>query len=150
VVIKKEEMGEWLAVMKKFQLIEHTADIGLIAYGQNLAEAFANAAYGLFSIIANPEKVQEKESRQIELSEADPEALLFEWLNSLIYLFDVEMLLLKRFEISNFDNCKLKATVYGERYDPSRHQLKTGVKSATYHMLNVDGEKKRVQVIFDV
>jgi SHS2 domain-containing protein len=28
--------------------------------------------------------------------------------------------------------------------------LKTGVKSATYHMLKVDGEKNRVQVIFDV
>ena len=37
--------------MKRFQLIEHTADTGLIAYGHNLAEAFANAGYGLFSII---------------------------------------------------------------------------------------------------
>ena len=136
--------------MKRFQLIEHTADVGLIAYGRTLAEAFANAAYGLFSIIAELKTVREIESRQLELNEEDSEALLFEWLNSLIYLFDVEMLLFKRFDVRDFSRRGLKATCYGEKCDPSRHQLKTGVKSATYHMLKVDWEKNQVQVIFDV
>ena len=136
--------------MKRFQFIEHTADIGLVAYGQNLAEAFANAAYGLFSIIAELKTVRESESRQLELNEDDPEALLFEWLNRLIYFFDVEMLLFKRFDVSDFDGHGLKATCYGEKYEPSRHQLKRGVKSATYHMLKVDSEKNQVQVIFDI
>jgi len=137
-------------MMKRFQLIEHTADIGLIAYGNTLAEAFANAAYGMFSIIAGLDAVRETESRSLELSEADPEALLFEWLNCLIYFFDVDMLLFSRFDIIEFDGCRLKAVCYGEKYDPSRHQLKTGVKSATYHMLRVDKEKNQVRVIFDV
>ena len=136
--------------MKRFRFIEHTADVGLVAYGQTLAEAFANAAYGLFSIIAELKTVKETESRQLELSEEDLEALLFEWLNRLIYFFDVEMLLFKRFEVRDFDGHGLKATCYGEKYDPSRHQIKTGVKSATYHMLKVDREKNQVQVIFDV
>ena len=135
---------------QRFEFIEHTADIGLIAYGRTLAEAYANAAYGLFSIITDPEAIKEAESRQLALSEDDPEALLFEWLNRLIYFFDVEMLLFKRFDITGFNGHELKATCYGEKYDPSRHQLKTGVKSATYHMLKVDREKNRVQVIFDV
>ena len=135
---------------KRFQFIEHTADVGLIAYGKTLAEAFANAAYGLFSIIAELKTVKEIESRQLELNEEDLEALLFEWLNRLIYLFDVEMLLLKRFDIRDFDGRGPKAICYGEKYDPSRHQLKTGVKAATYHMLKVDREKNQVQVIFDV
>ena len=136
--------------MKRFRLIEHTADVGLVAYGRTLAEAFANAAYGLFSIIAELKTVKETESRQLELSEEDLEALLFEWLNRLIYFFDVEMLLFKRFEVRGFDGHGLKATCYGEKYDPSRHQIKTGVKSATYHMLKIDREKNQVQVIFDV
>ena len=136
--------------MKRFELIEHTADMGLIAYGSTLAEAFANAACGMFSIIAGLDAVRETESRRLELSEADPEALLFEWLNRLIYFFDVEMLLFSRFDIIEFDGCRLKAVCHGEQYDPSRHQLKTGVKSATYHMLEVDKEKNQVRVIFDV
>ena len=136
--------------MKRFQLIDHTADIGMVAYGRSLAEAFANAAYGLFSIIAELKPVKEIESRQLELNEDDTEALLFEWLNRLIYLFDVEMILLKRFDVTDFDGHGLKATCYGEKYDPSRHRLKTGVKAATYHMLKVDKEKNQVRLIFDV
>ena len=136
--------------MKRFELIEHTADIGLVAYGHDLAEAFASAAYGLFSIIADLGNVQEKESRQVEIKEEDEETLLFEWLNYLLYIFDVDMLLLKRFDIEHFDGSVLKATCYGEKYDPSRHRLKTGVKSATYHMLKVDRERNQVQVILDV
>ena len=136
--------------MKKYEFIEHTADIGLIAYGKTLAEAFASAAYGMFSIIAELDAVQETESRRVEISEEDIEGLLFEWLNSLIYLFDVEMILFRRFDIIEFDDTHLHAICYGEKCDPSRHHLKTGVKSATYHMLEVDREKNQVQVIFDI
>ena len=136
--------------MKRYELIEHTADMGLIAYGHDLAEAFANAAYGLFSIMADLGQVKERETRQIELKEEDAETLLFEWLNRLLYVFDVEMLLLKRFDMERFDGSGLKATCYGEKYDPARHRLIRGVKSATYHMMKVDRERNRVQVIFDV
>ncbi|OGO20433.1 MAG: hypothetical protein A2Z15_04770 [Chloroflexi bacterium RBG_16_50_11] len=136
--------------MKRFELIEHTADMGLAAYGKTLNEAFANAAYGMFSIIAELDDVKEAESRRIEIKEDDGESVLFEWLNTLLYYFDVETLIFKRFDIIEFGEDRLKAVCYGEKYDASRHRLKTGVKSATFHMLEVDKEKNRVQVIFDV
>ena len=135
---------------KKYRYIDHTADQGLIAYGDTLAEAFANAASGMFSIVADLDTVREVESRHVEIHEEDAEALLFEWLNSLLYYFDVEMLLFKRFDIVAFDDRSLTATCFGEKYDSTRHRLKTGVKAATYHMLKVDGESSQVQVIFDV
>jgi len=136
--------------MKRFRLIEHTADTGLIAYGNNLAEAFANAAYGLFSIITELNRVRKAESQTVVVNAEDAESLLFNWMNHLIYIFDVECLLFKGFDISEFTEHNLKAICWGERYNASRHQLKIGVKSATYHMLQVDREKNRVQVIFDV
>jgi SHS2 domain-containing protein len=135
---------------KRFELIEHTADIGLKAYGKSLAEAFANAAYGMFSIIADLEVIKEAESRRVSVNEEDAESLLFEWLNSLLYYFDVEGLIFNRFDIIEFDEKHLAAECWGEKYDVSRHHLKLGVKSATYHMLEVNKEKNRVQVIFDV
>jgi len=67
--------------------------------------------------------------------------LLFAWLNSLIYLFDVDTLLFMRFELEHFDCRKITAMCRGEKYDQSRHRLKMGVKSSTYHMLEVDEEK---------
>jgi SHS2 domain-containing protein len=124
--------------------------MGLVAYGKSLAEAFANAAYGLFSLIVEPNKVKEKESRKVTVQAQDAEGLLFNWINELIYIFEVERLLFKSFDITEFTGQSLEATCWGEKYDPSRHQLKTGVKSATYHMLKVDGEKNRIRVIFDV
>jgi SHS2 domain-containing protein len=136
--------------LKRFELIEHTADIGLKAYGRNLAEAFSNAAYGLFSIMTDLRKVRKVESCLVELQEKDPEDLLFAWLNHLIYLFDVEGLIFKQCDIEEFDSYKIKAICYGEKADPGRHEIKIGVKAATYHMLKVDSGKNQVQVIFDI
>jgi SHS2 domain-containing protein len=136
--------------MKKFEFIEHTADIGLRAYGATLAEAFANAALGMFSVMAELGGVREAEIRRVAVRADDIEGLLFEWLNSLLYYFDVEMLLFKQFDMIEFEEKKLSALCYGEKYDSSRHSLRMGVKSATYHRLEVDREKNCVQVIFDV
>jgi SHS2 domain-containing protein len=136
--------------MKRFELVEHTADTGLNAYGRTLAEAFANAAYGMFSIIAELGNVREIEKRRVEVSADDIESLLFEWLNALLYYFDVETLLFTRFDIIEFSNEKLVADCYGEIVAAARHRIRTGVKSATYHLLEVDRANNRVRVIFDI
>jgi len=136
--------------MKRYELIEHTADTGLVAYGETLAAAFANAAYGMFAIIAGLEDVREAETRRVEAAADDIEGLLFDWLNGLLYYFDVEQLLFKRFDITELSDTHLVADCRGEKYDPARHRLKTGVKAATYHQLEVDKAKNRVRVIFDV
>ncbi len=136
--------------MKKFELIEHTADVGLVAYGKNLPGAFANAAYGMFSIIAGLDNVRELETRRVEVTADDIEGLLFEWLNTLLYYLDVETLLFKTFNIILLEDKKLIADCRGEKYDPARHTIKTGVKSATYHQLEVDKKRNTVRVIFDI
>jgi SHS2 domain-containing protein len=139
-----------MPAMDKFELIEHTADIGLKACGETLAAAFANAALGMFSIIIETESVIETTSRRIDVVADDVEGLIFDWLNSLLYYFDVETLLFRRFEIIEFEDNHLVAVCYGEPFDSSRHSLKIGVKSATYHHLEVDRERNCVRVIFDV
>jgi SHS2 domain-containing protein len=140
-------------VAKDFELIDHTADVGVIAYGADLSQAFANAARALFSLIVEPKSVRETLSRDIELSAPDEESLLVEWLNELIYLFDTENILFRRFEVSELDSGQLRARGYGEKVNSSRHQLRTGVKAATYHMLSVSRNEDggyRVKVIFDI
>jgi SHS2 domain-containing protein len=137
-------------VEKRFEFIEHTADVGLIAYGNSLPEAFANAAYGLFSLIAELDSVGERDSYTVEVTGDDMESLLFAWLNELIYVFEAKGLLFKRFDIMELKESSLKAICYGEKFDPAVHRLKTGVKAATYHLLEVDRKKNQVQVIFDV
>jgi SHS2 domain-containing protein len=46
----------------------------------------------------------------------------------------------------------LKAESWGEKLDTARHNLRSGIKAATYHMLRVakeDGHTS-IRVIFDV
>ncbi len=136
---------------KDFEIVNHTADVGIIAYGADMKQAFANAAKGLFSLITELDNVQEVLHRDIEVTATDKESLLVEWLNELIYQFDTENIIFKRFDITELDNTRLRAKNYGEKVDSARHKLKTGVKAATYHMLKVDKDDGyKVQVIFDI
>jgi SHS2 domain-containing protein len=136
---------------KDFEILDHTADVGIIAYGNDLKQAFANAARALFSLITELDDVEEVLYRDIELTASDEEDLLVGWLNELIYRFDTEGVLFKRFDIIQLDDTHLKARSYGEKADSARHSLKTGVKGATYHMLKVDkNDGFRAQVLFDI
>ncbi len=137
--------------MAKFEIIDHTADVGIIAYGSSAEEVFVNAAYGMFNIIAELAEVGETIQRDIVAEASDLEELLVTWLNELLYLFDAEKLIFKRFEIKNLEREKLYATAYGEKVDPSRHKLKTEVKAATYHLLKLErNDDFKAQVIFDI
>ena len=136
---------------KDFEIVDHTADVGIIAYGADISQAFANAARALFSLITELDDVAEVLYRDTELTAPDEESLLVEWLNELIYLFDVENIIFKRFDVTQLNNTQLKARSYGEKVDSSKHKLKTGVKATTYHMLKVDKVNGcKVQVLFDI
>ena len=136
---------------KDFEIVDHIADVGIIAYGADISQAFANAARALFSLITELDDVGEFLHRDIELVAPDEESLLVEWLNELIYLFDTENIVFKRFDVTKLNNTQLKARSYGEKVDSSKHRLKTGVKAATYHMLKVNkGDGCQVQVLFDI
>jgi SHS2 domain-containing protein len=138
-------------VPNDFETLEHTADTGIVAYGKDLRQAFTNAARGLFSLITELEAVEEVLERDIEVNATDWESLLVAWLNELIYIFDTENVLFKRFDITRLCQRHLVARSFGEKVDRARHNIKTGVKAATYHMLAVEQQDGwRLQVLFDI
>ncbi len=123
--------------MRDFEILEHTADIGIMAYGQDLKETFANAAKGVFSIIADLKRVRAESKREVTVEAADIESLLVAWLNELVFLFDTQQFLGKKFEITELEPKHLKAIVFGEKVDTNRHRIKTGIKATTYHRLEI-------------
>lgn len=137
---------------KGFEIIDHTADVGIIAYGADLKQLFSNAALALFSLVTEPESIRQELQRDVKIISEDKDSLLVEWLNELIYLFDAEHILFSRFDIERLTNDYLKATCYGENIDPLRHKIRIGVKAATYHMLKIDKDSNgyKVQIIFDI
>ncbi|HSW58661.1 MAG TPA: archease [Dehalococcoidales bacterium] len=135
------------------QIIHHTADIGLRAFGRDLPEAFCQAARGMFSLITDLRKVRATEKIEIDIAAEDSAGLLVAWLNELLFYFDTRQWLVKKCDIREINDNRLKASIWGEKVDASRHRLKRGIKSATYHMLNIEFEANKgysVSVILDI
>ena len=137
---------------KKYEFINHTADVGIKVWGESLESLFENAAYSMFDILAELDKVKEKESLRVEIEGKRTDELLVDWLRNLLYKFNGEAYLLKEFNIEEISKKGLKAKVRGEKLNLSRHTLRTEIKAVTYHGLEVKktGQGWEAQVIFDV
>lgn len=137
--------------MQAFEVLGHTPDVGLKVYGNTLKEVFENAAVGMFSLITDIENVKLSLSEEVYIEAEDRESLLVEWLNELIYRFEVKYRIYKRFEIFEWDGeYHLHAIAYGEPLDLGRHQLMTQIKACSYHMLKVErNDLWLAQVVFD-
>lgn len=138
--------------MKKYDIIEHTADVAIKAYGKNLSDAFENAAKGMFDIITNNSEIESTGQYTIELEAPDLEQLLVDWLSELLFLNASQNLVFSFFKV-NLDekNKKLSANVFGEKYNISKHKMGVEIKAVTYHMLEVKNKSPyHVQVLFDI
>ena len=132
---------------KRFEELEHTADRAIKVYGATLKDVFANAAYGMFSIMADLEEVPARVTREVEVSAYDVESLLVEWLNELLYQHETHGELYRDFEILHLDETSIRARVRGDKGEPTRAK----VKAATYHDLEIKnvGKGYEAVVVFD-
>ncbi len=136
--------------MKKYELIDHTADVCIKAYGKTISEAFENAAVGMFDIITDNSKIGIVGQYSIKLEAPDLEQLLVDWLSELLFLNSAKNLVFGSFKVA-IDENHLSAQVFGEEYDTSKHKMGVEVKAVTYHMLEVkDTEPFYVKVLFDI
>jgi SHS2 domain-containing protein len=138
--------------MKRFEILDHTADIGLIVYGSNLKALFENAGEAFFHLITDLKKVRRRVEKQINISGESLDRLMVDWLSELLYLHDVEGLLFKGFKVESVGEDGLRAVVKGETYQEGVHVIKTEVKAATYHRIEVRQEngRWRAQIILDL
>ena len=136
--------------MKQYKLIEHTADVGIKAYGKNISEAFINAAIGMFDIITDNAKIEAVGQYDIQLEAPDLEQLLVDWLSELLFLNSAKNLVFGSFNVK-IDKNRLSAQVFGEEYSKSKHKMGVEIKAVTYHILEVSKKAPYyVQVLFDV
>jgi SHS2 domain-containing protein len=135
-----------------YRILDHTADVGLEAQGATLAEAFANVAAGMYSIMVHLDRVSETVQRPVEVEAEDVEGLLTAWLLELLFITEVEGLVFRRFDVQEASPTRLVATAHGEPLDPERHPKGAVVKAVTRHHLEVKPFEGgyRVRVILDV
>jgi len=139
---------------KKFEFLDiTTADVAFAAYGHSLKEVFTHSARALFETMVDTAGVDPDKKHIVEVEGHDLSALMFNWLNELIFLSGSEEIMFSKFAVEIDEKAlKLTAKCYGEPIDREKHELRTEVKAATYHKMEIvekDGEW-RAQVIVDV
>ncbi len=133
----------------RFELLDHTADILVRAHGDTLEECFANAAYAMFDQMVDLATVEKKGEVEVLVSGEEMEELLYDMLSELLYIHDVDGVVLSDFEVE-FTKEGLRCRARGEKLNLERHGPKTEVKAVTFHMMEVDESGPSVTVLFDV
>lgn len=141
--------------MKEFEILEHTADIGVAAYGKNKKEVFINVAKGMFEIIAGENKnPKENFYDKIKLEADNLEGLLFAWLNELLYIGETRLVVLNKFRIKELSDFQIKAEIGGTKINPPSVKVEKEIKAVTYHRLEIKKDEEsglwKAQIIFDI
>jgi len=138
-----------------FEFFDHTGDIGVRVRAATVSDLFADAAAALTATLVDPSTVLGREREWVALSAPSLELLLVDWLNDLVFRFDVDEFVAARVSPridQQEDEWKLEATIEGEHVEPARHRVKLLVKGVTYHQLEIVKTDRgfETSVIFDI
>lgn len=139
----------------KYEYLDHTADVQLHAWGDDLKEAFEQVAIAMFGYMTEIEYVEMQCTEDIEAEGDDLLSLLFHFLDEFLFVFSAEpFFIARKVKILEFDkeNFKIKARGYGETFDIAKHPQGTEVKAITYASMQVyDNEgQHELFVIIDI
>ena len=138
-----------------YEIIEHPADIGFRVRGASLEEAFEEAALALFSLMASGQCTEYAEARSIEVVAEDHNALLYEFLEELLILFETENFFGVEASVRithGTEGASLSAAVIGTKINPKTWHALYDVKAVTYHQMRIEEEERGwvIEVILDI
>ena len=135
-----------------FEQFEVEADVGIRAWGPTRAEAFAQAALGVLSLVADPATVSPHETREVRAQADSPETLLVAWIDECLYVHEIEAFVVSCVDVVSCSDGVVLGRLHGEPLDTGRHRLGTVVKAATLHRVSVEAREGRheVRIIVDV
>ena len=137
---------------KPYEVIEHTADIGIRVKAKSLKQLFVNAGLAIFDIIAEkkPSFKAKQEKINIRQRGENIEELLVNWLNELLFLTATREVVFTGFRIKKIDAGLVEAV--GTAATGKNYRINTEIKAATYHKLKVSKTKSgwQAEVILDV
>lgn len=137
--------------MAKFKFIDDiTSDVRYEAYGKDLKEVFENSALALFNVIALVDDLKSVKKVTFKIDGDDSRDLLYNFLQYIIALVDIENMFFVKVNILEIEDEKLVAEVYGENIRPELGR--TVVKAITGHNFELIFKNKKyvASVVLDV
>ena len=133
-----------------YDYFEHTADVGIRAWGPTLGDAFAEAARGLVANMVDVERAKAVGEARLEVEAESLDRLLFHLLDDVLDLFYTRMWVIVEADVRLDGETKLVATLRGETYDAARHGHVHEIKAMTYHGMEISRDPPEVRVIVDI
>jgi len=135
-----------------YQIIDHTADLGIIVKGPDVRNLFILAAQAMTDLMVEGDISDKTSIRDVSLQGEDFPDLMVRWLGEILYLFDGENLIVNSIKIKSISPTKLKSTLTLTSFETEHHQVIREIKAVTYHQISVDKTKDgwQAKVIFDI
>jgi len=135
-----------------YQIIDHTADLGIIVDGTDEKNLFVRAAQAMTDIMVEGDISKKTVIKDVLVEGEDFPDLMVRWLGEILYLFDGENLIVNSIKIKSISPIKLRSTLTLTSFDSEHHQVKREIKAVTYHQISVDkvNDGWQARVIFDI
>jgi SHS2 domain-containing protein len=114
--------------MSRFEILEHTADMGFRVRAADEAALFAEAAAALAAVVMDTSRAEAREQFDVAVTGDSVEERLVDWLNEVLWLMDGRGVAPARFA---------EGQVWGETRDGAKHPPRLVVKAVTFHQLRV-------------
>ena len=120
----------------RYEILEHTADVGLRLTADSLEGIFEVAGEG-FATLQDAWVPGEGEGREVRVVADDAAGLLVAWIDELLFLQESEEAVFGGFDVDLASETELRASV---RLAPrgDRDLEAVGIKAATYHRLRLE------------
>jgi SHS2 domain-containing protein len=141
--------------MKKYKLLNHTADIRVEVWGKTRKELFGNAVSAMFDLMVSmpgEDETKPLDEKTIKVTGNDLEDTLINFLREVLYLFNGDGWVVGHCKIMECSTKRLVAQLMGEPFNKKKHSIKTEIKAVTYSGLSIKKTKPgwQAKVVFDV
>ncbi len=135
-----------------YQVIDHTADLGIIVKGTDVEDLFIRAAQAMTHLMVKGDISEKIATRDVLIEGEDFPDLMVRWLGEILYLFEGENFIVHSIEIKSISAIQLKSILSLTGFEPEYHEVLREIKAVTYHQISVDkaNDGWEAKVIFDV
>jgi SHS2 domain-containing protein len=137
---------------RPFEILEHTADVGIRAFGRTLPELYENAARGMLEVLLDPTSARPAVEETVAVTGTDAVDLMVVWLHEILLRSDARKRAFAQVRVSEVAEWRLAATLKGEPLDRSRHELRAEIKGVPYYGARVERTESGwvAEVYFDI
>jgi len=135
-----------------YQIIDHTADLGIIVESTDEKNLFIRAAQAMNDLMVKGDISKKTVIKDVLVEGEDFPDLMVRWLGEILYLFHGEKLIVNSIKIKSISPIQLESKLYLTNFDPEKHEILREIKAVTYHQISVDKTEDgwQARVIFDI